>query len=54
MPLRHIRFQVARILDAHACMMKRDSELGQGPFSTLPDENSSDENPWSDLASSGY
>ena len=53
-PLQHIRFQVARILYAHARRMKRDSELSEGTFSTLPDENSSDESPWSDLASSGH
>ena len=41
-PLQHIRFQVARILYAHARRMKRDSELSEGTFSTLPDENSSD------------
>ena len=53
-PLFLVRLQIARIRYSHALKLKQDAELRQGPFSTLPDENSSDENPWSDLASSGH
>ena len=34
--------------------LKQDAELRQGPWSSLSDETSSDENPWPSLASSDH
>ena len=51
-PLFLVRVQVARIRYSHALKLKQDAELRQGPWSSLSDETSSDENPWLSQASS--
>ena len=49
--LEQLRFHVAQIRWAHGMQLRRQAELKHGPFSTPSDETSSEENPWSPLAS---
>ena len=49
--LEQLRFHVAQIRSAHAMQLRRQAELKHGRWSTPSEDTSSDESPWTSLAS---